>query len=50
MKEIKDVQIKVRITPTEKEQIMKYCEKYSISVSNFLRMGIEKILSQEEKD
>ena len=44
MKEIKDIQIKVRITPTEKEKIMEYCEINNLTVSQFLRMAISEVL------
>lgn len=44
MKEIKDIQIKVRITPTEKEKIDGYCEDHNLTVSDFLRAAIIKQL------
>lgn len=45
MLETKDIQIKVRVTPTEKEQILAYCEKHSINLSEFLRQAIYNQLS-----
>lgn len=48
MKEIKDIQIKVRITPTEKEKIMKYCEINNLTVSQFLRMAISEVLGGKQ--
>lgn len=44
MKEIKEVQIKVRITPKEKEKIMEYCKLHSLTISQFLRMAINEVL------
>lgn len=44
MKEIKEVQIKVRVTPTEKKEIMEYCKLNELTVSQFLRMAIEEVL------
>lgn len=46
MKEVKDIQIKVRITPTEKEKIMKYCETSDLTISQFLRMAINEVLNK----
>lgn len=45
MFENKDIQIKVRVTPTEKEQIMEYCEKHQLTISQFLREAIYNKLS-----
>lgn len=44
MKEIKDVQVKVRITPGEKAKILEYCELHSLTISQFLRMAINEVL------
>lgn len=50
MKEIKDIQIKVRITPTEKKQIEKYCEAHNLNTSDFLRMAFSRVLAKEGKE
>ena len=47
MKENKEEQIKVRITPTEKEKIMQYCEINNLTVSQFLRMAISEVLNRK---
>ena len=47
MKENKSVQIKVRITPTEKKLIDKYIAGMDINLSEFIRMAIRKALPQE---
>lgn len=44
MKENKTAQIKVRITPTEKEAIDKYIAASGISMSDFLRLAIKEVL------
>ena len=41
MKETKEFQLKVRVSKSEKEKILAYCEKHSLSVSDFLRLSIE---------
>lgn len=46
MKDTKDIQIKVRVTETEKERIDKYCAVNALTVSNFLRMAINEVLNQ----
>lgn len=46
MKENKDIQIKVRVTKSEKELIEEYCELNELTVSNFLRLAIKEILGQ----
>lgn len=46
MKENKEEQIKVRITPTEKEKIMEYCVINDLTVSQFLRMAISEVLNR----
>ena len=48
MKENKSIQIKVRITPTEKKLIDKYIAGKDINLSEFMRMAINKALSQEQ--
>lgn len=51
MKDINDkknIQIKVRISPVEKERIDNYCEQHELSVSDFLRAAILKQLKEEK--
>lgn len=47
MKDIKDIQIKVRITATEKDKISSYCEEHNLTVSDFLRSAIYKKLKED---
>lgn len=46
-KNIKDAQLKFRITNEEKEKIMNYCEKYSVSASEFCRIACESYLQRK---
>ena len=48
MKENKSVQIKVRITPTEKKLIDQYIAGKDINLSEFMRMAINEALPQEQ--
>ncbi len=51
MKDINDkknIQIKVRITPIEKERIDSYCEEHELSISDFLRVAANKLLREEK--
>lgn len=48
MKEIKDIQIKVRISATEKEIIDSYCEEHGLTISNFLRAAINKKIKEDK--
>ena len=48
MKENKSIQIKVRITPTEKKLIDKYITEKDINLSEFMRMAINEALPQEQ--
>ena len=49
MKENKSVQIKVRITPTEKKLIDRYIAGKDINLSEFIRIAIREALPQEQK-
>ena len=49
MEERKDIQIKVRITATEKSKIAGYCEEHKLSISDFLRAAIHKILKEDKR-
>ena len=46
MKENKQENIKVRLTPKEKEKIVEYCEAYNISISEFIRMAVSRIFAE----
>ena len=46
--EIKDWQMKCRLTQTEKERVLQYCEKHNMTISEFVRFACEKIF-QEDK-
>ena len=48
MKEVKDQFIKVRITKSEKEKIISYCEKHDTTVSELIRRALE-VCYREEK-
>ena len=48
MKENKSIQIKVRITPTEKKLIDEYIAGKDINLSEFMRMAINEALPQEQ--
>lgn len=44
MKENKDLQIKVRITASQKAQIENYCAANALNISQFLRLAIKEFL------
>lgn len=46
MKENKQENIKVRITPKEKEKIKEYCDKHDMSISEFVRMAVSRIFAE----
>ncbi len=46
MKENKQENIKVRITPKEKERIVEYCETYNITISEFIRIAVSRMLNE----
>jgi antitoxin component of RelBE/YafQ-DinJ toxin-antitoxin module len=37
--EVKNLFIKVRVSPKEKEILQKYCEEHNITISEFIRMN-----------
>lgn len=43
MTENKTWQMKCRLTPTEKDKIMAYCEEHNMTISEFVRFACEKI-------
>ena len=45
VKENKDYQIKVRITKSEKEKLLSYCEANDLTVSQFLRLAMSELLN-----
>ena len=47
-KENKDCYVRVRITKSEREQIEAYCDKYNLSISEFMRLAIEKSMRKDE--
>ena len=47
-KEKKDCQLKFRLTKKLNERIAAYCEKYDLSVSEFIRKAIEDYLRNKE--
>lgn len=49
MKQTKSEQIKVRITPKEKEELQQYCEAYNVSISECLRAAIQEYLGGKTK-
>ena len=48
MKENKQENIKVRITPKEKERIVEYCESHNITISEFIRMAVSRIFVESK--
>lgn len=44
MKETKDLQIKVRITASQKAQIEEYCAASGLNTSQLVRLALEEIL------
>ena len=48
-KETKDCQLKFRVTKSEKDRILAYCEKLGISLSDFLRDAYSRIINKEEE-
>lgn len=47
MKEVRDWQMKCRLTQEEKARVLAYCEKHNMSISEFVRFACEKIFQQE---
>lgn len=48
MRENKSVQIKVRITPTEKEKLQEYCESRDLTISQCVRYAIKELLGGKQ--
>ena len=48
-KDLKDIQIKVRVSKSEKEQIDAYCEAHDLTVSEFLRIAYQELLNGKKE-
>lgn len=48
IEETKDFQLKMRVTKSEKEQILTYCENRNMTISDFLRVAANKLLKEEK--
>lgn len=46
--EIKNTKIEIRLTPTEKEFIKDYAKRHEMTVSDFVRMAVNRIFGQED--
>lgn len=49
MKEVKNYQIKCRITQSDREKIIEYCQKHDINLSEFMRLACERMTREEEE-
>lgn len=49
MKEVKDKQLKFRVSASEKEIIEKYAEDHNFTVSELLRAALNRFMAIEEK-
>lgn len=50
MKEIKNVRIEIRLTPTEKELIKRYAEKHNTTISETVRNLCYKIFNENKEE
>ena len=48
-KENKDWQMKCRLTQTEKQRVLDYCEKHGMTISEFVRFACNKIFQEDIK-
>lgn len=48
MKETKEFQLKMRVTKSEREQIVEYCENHKMTISDLLRISVRKFLGKGE--
>ena len=46
--EIKDWQMKCRLTQTEKQRVLDYCKKHNMTISEFVRFACETIFQKED--
>lgn len=44
--EVKNIQIKVRVSETDKEIIDEYCEANGLTLSNFLRLAMAELINK----
>lgn len=49
MKDLKDCQLKFRLTADLKEQIAQYSAKRDMNVSEYIRLALEKFIKEEEQ-
>lgn len=49
MKDNKQENIKVRITPKEKQNIVDYCKAHNITISEFIRMAVSRIFAENSQ-
>ena len=42
-----ETSIKFRLSPRDKERIIKYCEEHELNISQFVRWACEKIFEEE---
>ena len=49
VEEKKEWQMKCRLTLNEKEQVLAYCEKHHMTISEFVRLGYKLIFQKEEE-
>lgn len=47
-KEIKDFQLKVRVTEEMRRKITEYCDNYDLTISEFLRRACEEYFNNRE--
>lgn len=47
MKENKTVQVKVRLTESQKAQLEKYCAANALNISEALRLALNELLNKE---
>lgn len=48
MKENKDQILKFRLTQKDKEEIVAYCQKHNLTISEFLRVAYIRMMNQKE--
>lgn len=50
MTENKEWQMKCRLTKSEKEKVLEYCEKHNMSISEFVRYACQTIFDKENRE
>ena len=48
MNDVKDWQMKCRLTQQQKEQVLDYCKRNNMTISEFVRFACEKIFKEEK--